>query len=299
MSWRFIPTLMLILLGLSLSAKADRIAKGSKESAPVSEKKRYIPSITKTSYFGTEKTTELREAHEEFSHLFRKFSQNPKLSDSLKAVERGLAFFVKNKKRIPDKCGGKLAGEPISNEDWMVVTDYTKPHDQHRMFFLNLETGEVISAPAAHGYGSNRNCPEEHKFKCKRKGRWVEKCKIPAAIGDTHDSGRNSRGFYLSDNGYVSGQPTFREGIPQYKNGEINAIYLQGLLDANKNSFDRRTVFHRASYVQEDEVNLCSNSAGCPSTTPEVFEKMKEILLKGTLFYSHTIEDEEMEMPDC
>jgi len=256
-------------------------------------------SIVPSSYFKDSKGLVSADLFKEHQDLIRKFASNPKLAKSQKALELGLAFFVKNKDGIPKECGGAKPGEKITNREWMVITDYTKPLDEHRQFYLNLVTGEVKSAAAAHGYGSNKNCPEEHLFKCKRKGKIVEKCKIPAKIGDVPESGQSSSGYYLSDKGYASGQGTFRNGTPKYKNGEINAINLEGVLSENKNASYRKIVFHRASYVQEGTVNECSSSAGCPSTNPKIFEEMKDKLMKGALFYSHTIKEDKEKEPKC
>jgi hypothetical protein len=295
MSFRIFIFLISFLSG---TAWADRVVDGAPSPQPQRQESADI--LVSTSYFG--QGEEIRGQVREFFDLAHKFTGNPELKGSQQAVQRALAFYVKNKTGIPKECGGEMSGKPIANDEWVAVVDYTKPMDEKRMFFLNIKTGEVIATAAAHGYGSNKNCPEDETFRCKKKKTWVTKCKIPATVGngEGNKSGLTSRGFYLTDGGYASGQDTFQAGSPAYQVGDMNALYLRGLIDdVNDHAYGRNVVFHRGSYVHDDYVNECSNSAGCPSTSPDVFEKMKDKLKNGALFYLHTLEDEKKDRPDC
>lgn len=243
-----------------------------------------------------------RSAHREFTDLYNKFKNNPALADSQTALQRVLAFYAKNKNGIPKSCGGDMdatsspreekldAISKVDNQDFILLVDYTIPHVADRFFILDVKTGKVESCPAAHGYGSNPDCPSEHQIRCP-KGRI--KCKIPATVKNVVESGATSRGFYLTDEGYRSSEPTFNGGSPESV-GQ-NALNLRGLIGGvNDNALKRSVVFHRASYSD----NLCSTSAGCPAICPQLFEDYKD-KVKRALMYVHTNEDEERDQPDC
>lgn len=242
------------------------------------------------------------QAYREFLSLYDKFKSNPKLAESQTALQRVLAFYAKNKNGIPRSCGGDLEAavsprgeelapiQGIDNQDYVLLVDYTKPHVSDRFFVLDMKTGEVESCPAAHGYGSDNPCPSGERMNCGARG---TKCEVPASTGNNSGSGMTSRGFYLTDSGYRSGQATFNGGTPSASG--VNALNLRGLLgNVNDNALARSVVFHRASYAS----NACSRSAGCPAICPELFEEYKD-KVKRSLMYVHTPEDEEKDQPDC
>lgn len=243
-----------------------------------------------------------RNAHGEFLNLYNRFKDKPELANSRSALQRALAFYARNKNEIPASCGGDLDSavsprgenlDPISkidNQDFVLLVDYTVSHPSDRFFILDIKSGEVKSCPAAHGYGSNTNCPPEHQINCGSRG---IKCEVSATVGNTPSSGSTSRGFYITDEGYRSNQDTFRGGTPT-STGQ-NALNLRGLIgDVNDNALARNVVFHRASYAG----NQCSSSAGCPAICPDLFEEYKD-KVKRALMYVHTPEDEALSQPDC
>lgn len=239
-----------------------------------------------------------RKLHQEYSALKNRFFNHPDLKGSEVAVSRALAFFVKNKQGIDPKCKSAAPNAPITNREWIIVTDYTKPADQNRQYLINIKTGRVIAAPAAHGYGSNQpieKCPTEHRVECRtRTGKSSFKCNIPVEMGNKNGSGKTSRGFFLTGDGYKSGVNGFCAGQPAC-NG-FNAVRLEGLQGGvNDNAFERGVVWHRAAYAG----NSCSSSAGCPAIPPDVFEEVKNQLTGGALVYLHTIEDTYSPQPDC
>ncbi len=259
------------------------------------------PKITQTDYFGAEGSDERNKEVREFTELYQKFANNPKIKGSQKAVEHALAFYVKNKDGVSKSCKGSHPGMKIRDDNWVVVTDYTKGSDTQRMHMLNLKTGEVITTAAAHGYGSSKdlkNCPKDMLMSCRKKGR-TTRCKIPTKFTDRSGQGTTLRGFFIANGGYVSPQRTFRAGRPPHRPGTVNALDLDGVQEANKGARGDRKVFHRASYVGKDKVNACSFSAGCPSISPEIFEKLKGDLKSGSLFYNHTIVEDKLEKPEC
>ncbi len=243
------------------------------------------------------------EAKGVFGELHAKFKNNPKLRRSQKALQMALAFYARNRNAIPSSCGGDLGANnrrgavapvnKIDNQRYIMVVDYTIPLPQDRMFVLDTQTGSVRSSPAAHGYGSNRpisKCPRSMRVNCGSRG---TKCRIPVNMGNTDGSGKTSRGFYVTDSGYRSGQSTFRGGSPASRGN--NALQLRGLQSGvNSNALSRDVVFHRASYYQ----NTCSSSAGCPAINPALFEDIKGELGRS-MMYIHTIDDEGKEEPEC
>ena len=232
---------------------------------------------------------------EEYNRLYNKFKGNSLLIASHAALERALAFYVKHHNAGSIQCHSKLNSKKIRNKKYILITDYTIPHPQNRFFILHLESGKVTASPAAHGYGSNSNasCPKGYRISCAERG---IKCTIPVKIGNTQDSGKTSRGFYITHEPYRSYQETFIKGWPRSLPKQKNAIRLDGLeYGINNKARQRYIVLHRANYYK----NLCSNSAGCPAIQPIVFEIYKNKLVYGTLFYIHTIDDKNKTPPNC
>lgn len=247
------------------------------------------------SYFNYEGEDDCAKVNE-FLDLHDKYKsyQGP-ISTSMEAVDRALAFYVKNKNGIPQSCGGSREITSIQNQDYVIVSDFTKPHTSRRMFILNLKTGEYTSTAVAHGFGSNRpmsECPREHRI-C-----GGARCSIPINVEDVGSSYRTSRGFFLTGSGGRTTNPNFVNGVPYSGKGN-NYILMHGLLSSNRRALQREVIFHRASYVHRNSVNPCSNSGGCPSIDPGVFENFKTQLDNGALMYNHTIEDEKRNQPDC
>ena len=232
---------------------------------------------------------ETRQKRQEFNRLYEKFKNESKLKRSRIALKRVLAFYVKHKDESI-QCP-RIKNQRIKNKDRILLVDYTIPHPQERFFKLNLKSGKVISSPAAHGHGSNKNCPTQFRISCGGRS----KCLIPSYFSNTPGSGASSRGFYLTGYLYRSKQRNFSLGSPISRRGP-NALVLEGLnYGVNHNARARGVVFHRASYYK----NLCSSSAGCPAIKPSVFEDLKERVDGGALMYLHTIEDEQRGQPDC
>ena len=228
---------------------------------------------------------------QEFTSLYKKFKGHPELRRSQTALKRALAFYVKHKKdRI--KCHSRLSAKTLRNRNHILITDYTIPHPENRFFILYLNSGKVSSSPAAHGYGSNKNCPRKYQVQCGSRG---TKCKIPVGISNRPKTGATSKVFFITDEPYRSTQANFRQGSP--RNRGDNAIRLNGLqYGVNHNARRKAVVFHRADYYK----NICSSSAGCPAIKPSVFEKYKNNVVDGALLYIHTIEDKNNnKLPDC
>ena len=232
---------------------------------------------------------------EDYDRLYNKFKGNSLLIASHTALQRALAFYVKHRDDKNIQCHSRLSPKTIKNKNYILITDYTIPHPENRFFILHLNSGKVIASPAAHGYGSNLNasCPKGYRVSCGKRG---IKCTIPVKLGNKQGSGQTSRGFYITYEPYRSYQKTFIEGWPRSLPKQKNAIRLDGLeYGVNHKARQRDIVFHRASYYG----NLCSNSEGCPAIQPIVFEKYKNDLDHGALFYIHTIDDKNKKLPNC
>lgn len=203
----------------------------------------------------------------------------PQLMSSKKALEQGMAYFYKHKDGSLNKCGGDPeAPQKLSNQDWVAVTDYTKPKNEDRMFFINVKTNEVITDKAAHGSGSGDDEP------------------IPTKIGDTKNSNKTPGGFFVTGEIYTS---VDKNGNPKKTFGgkRDNGVKLRGLNSCNVNAFSPRgVVFHGATYVTESNVG---DSWGCPAVPLNTFEKIKEKIDEGALMYQHTIEQDKLNQPEC
>lgn len=238
-----------------------------------------------------------------YNTLYNRFSSHPALANSERAMSLAFAFYARNLRQIPRSCGGDLEENNrrgvvapingIENQRYIMIVDYTIPHPQDRFFILDVHTGNVRSSPAAHGYGSNSPisaCPQDMRINCGSRG---IRCRVPVSMSNDNGSGQTSRGFYLTDEGYTSGQSTFNGGSPP-PNG-YNALQLRGLQgQVNSNALERDVVFHRANYHE----NLCSNSAGCPAIDPALFEDIKNDLGRA-LMYIHTVDDQDRTQPEC
>lgn len=239
----------------------------------------------------------------EFNRLFERFAGHPDLAESTAAIEKALAFYAKHKYGIDPECGGTTDRQPIQG-DWIVVTDYTLSASKHRQFYLNIKTGEVRKAYATHGSGSSypsptgqpvSACPPEHVVHC---GRGAYMCDIPISFEDESESHKTQTGFFLTGAQNTSGKATFNQGNPP-SNGDYNSIILHGATRGTANAQSREVIYHRASYVPgpDGAPNACAFSWGCPATDPQTFEDIKDELVEGTLFYNHTIA--ENDIPSC
>lgn len=80
-----------------------------------------------------------------------------KLGASSEAISQALCFYNKHagKTKFYKKIQGKLTSSTkISNQEYMVVQDFTKTSRTQRLYLINLKTNEVISYYSAHGSGN-------------------------------------------------------------------------------------------------------------------------------------------------
>lgn len=255
-------------------------------------------------YFRDKNNIKLRHQHIEFKNLFRRIASHPDLSQSTAAVEKALAFYVKHKNGVSADCGGTQARKPIQG-DWIVVTDYSLPMTVPRQFYINLKTGEVRKAYAGHGSGSNspsntsvvKACPPEHIIDC---GRGARSCAIPISFDDINGSHKTQTGFFLAGGPNNSGKATFNKGQPP-ADGQYNSIILHGAVRSTRKAASREVIFHRASYIPDSSKTRmgCGYTWGCPATDPQTFESIKDELVEGTLFYNHTIAEDQTVNPSC
>lgn len=265
----------------------------------------------KGGYFNADVSPVGKKKYNEFRRLFDQFANHPDLSKSTPALEKAFAFYVKHKEGVSVGCGGETQNS--IKGDWIVVTDYTLPITVPRQFYINVKTGQVIKAYAAHGSGSNRasatspvqGCPAEHIIECSRGGR---ACAIPISFDNDYKSYKTQTGFYLAGTPYKSTKATFNNGVPP--SGGPNAIKLKGAQQSTRNwvvdprtgqKVDRAVRYHRSSYTNRPDQapNACGFSWGCPSTDPQTFESIKRELVEDTLFYNHTLQEELTVNPSC
>ena len=219
----------------------------------------------------------------EMGSLESRILNHPDLAQSQDAVRRALEFYVQNRDGI--RCDGPKNGERIENQRFIVVTDYTLPNTEKRQFVIDLLLGEVHATYSAHGYGSNYNCPAEHIINCGGDG---QKCAVPATFTNECNEGTTLTGFFLTGESYESDEENFNAGRPAGA-GNHNVVRLEGLQNGvNETASDWGKVWHTGAYSG----NACSNSAGCPTTEPEMFWEFRDLIKDGALFYNHTFQEE-------
>ena len=149
----------------------------------------------------------------------------------------------------------KVNRDRFSNQDYIVVIDFTQPSSNERMYIINLKTGAVDTHATSHGRGSD-----------------------PARIGraqkfsNRNNSHASSLGFYRTAETYMG------------KHGY--SLRLDGLSPTNSNARDRAVVVHAASYVRDDSRQMAGRSHGCPAVDPRVLRKVVGQIKGGALMYA-------------
>lgn len=152
----------------------------------------------------------------------------------------------------------------ITNKEWLTIIDYTAPSTEHRLFVLNLKTGEIIKSLVAHGKGSDDGTGKE-----------------AVKFSNANDSHATSPGFIK---------------IGQHINSPSHgaAFHLEGLEDRNNAVSERDVILHSAKYVSADFVQAhgyTGRSWGCPAVSPEMLKVLYSKNIPGSLLYGYTSED--------
>ena len=136
----------------------------------------------------------------------------------------------------------------------VVIVDFSKPSDERRLYYINLDTGIVDKHLVAHGKGSG--------------------VRVPSKFSNIDGSKMSSLGIYLTGSIYYG------------THGE--SMNLHGLEKTNDKAAQRDIVIHAADYVSLDYAKTYSRvgrSWGCPAVAPGIIRKMLA-LKDGTVFYA-------------
>jgi hypothetical protein len=173
------------------------------------------------------------------------------------AIQRTFEFLdVNEKKSFHVKLGEKIITKTVSNENYAVIIDYSKPSSERRLFLLNLETGTTEKYFVAHGVRTGND--RAIKFSNKQ------------------DSRQTSLGLFLTGSAY--------EG----SHGE--SLYLHGLEDSNSNAFNRDIVMHGAQYVSAEfleKYGRMGRSWGCPAVSKPIMKKILPLIKDGAVLYAY------------
>lgn len=174
------------------------------------------------------------------------------------AIQRTFEFLDINKEKTVNvrSEAHKFVSKTISNKNYAIVIDYSKPSSEPRLFLLNFTNGHVDKYFVAHGVNTGEN--EAEKFS-----------NIP-------DSKKTSLGFYLTGGTY------------QGSHGE--SLYLYGLEQSNDRAFERAIVMHGASYVSMnflEKYGRMGRSWGCPAVSEAIIKKLIPLVKEGAVIYAY------------
>ena len=153
-----------------------------------------------------------------------------------------------------------------SNDDFLVMVDYTKPSTEERLFIIDLRKKQLlISSLVAHGRGTGDL--------------------YATNFSNKNNSYSTSSGFYLTGNIYNG------------KNGE--SLELYGLEKGkNDNARKRTIVIHSAYYANKsfaEKYGRLGRSKGCLVLPTDLNTKIINLISGGVVLYVHTNFDENKE----
>ena len=153
-----------------------------------------------------------------------------------------------------------------SNDNLLVMVDYTKPSTEERLFIIDLRKKQLlISSLVAHGRGTGDL--------------------YATNFSNKNNSYSTSSGFYLTGNIYNG------------KNGE--SLELYGLEKGkNDNARKRTIVIHSAYYANKsfaEKYGRLGRSKGCLVLPTDLNTKIINLIFGGVVLYVHTNFDENKE----
>lgn len=173
------------------------------------------------------------------------------------ALERTFEFLDLNEdKEFTVNLHQEKTTKKISNKDYAVIIDYSKPSSTRRLYFLNLKDGKVEKYYVAHGV----NTGEDEAL----------------SFSNQMDSKKSSLGFFITGSSY------------QGSHGE--SLFLHGLEKSNDRAFERAIVMHGADYVSLDfleKYGRMGRSWGCPAVSPAINKKLLPLIKNGAVFYAY------------
>ncbi|WP_374080154.1 murein L,D-transpeptidase catalytic domain family protein [Bdellovibrio bacteriovorus] len=173
------------------------------------------------------------------------------------ALERTFEFLdINDDKTFKVKLIDESTTKKITNKNYAIIIDYSKPSSSRRLYFLDLKNGKVEKYYVAHGVNTGED--------------------KAVSFSNQMDSKKSSLGFYITGSTY--------EG----KHGE--SLYLHGLEKSNDRAFERAIVMHGASYVSMDfleKYGRMGRSWGCPAVSEAINEKLLPLIKGGAVFYAY------------
>lgn len=173
------------------------------------------------------------------------------------ALTRTFEFLdLNDNKEFTVKLVDDKARKKITNKNFAVIIDYSKPSSQRRLYFLNLTNGKVEKYYVAHGVNTGED--EALRF------------------SNEVDSKKTSLGFYLT--GSV------------YDGSHGDSLYLHGLEKSNDRAFERAIVMHGAAYVSVDfleKYGRMGRSWGCFAVSEAINKKLLPFIKNGAVFYAY------------
>ncbi|MFA3904364.1 murein L,D-transpeptidase catalytic domain family protein [Fusobacterium nucleatum] len=153
-----------------------------------------------------------------------------------------------------------------SNDNLLIIVDYTKPSTEERLFIIDLRKKQLlISSLVAHGRGTGDL--------------------YATNFSNKNNSYSTSSGFYLTGNIYNG------------KNGE--SLELYGLEKGkNDNARKRTIVIHSAYYANKsfaEKYGRLGRSKGCLVLPTDLNTKIINLISGGVVLYVHTNFDENKE----
>ena len=174
------------------------------------------------------------------------------------AIQRTFEFLDLNEEKQFEVRLNKSKHVPktITNKNFAVIIDYSKPSSQRRLFLMNLVTGNVDAYYVAHGVRTGDN--------------------FATKFSNEVDSRKSSLGFFLTGSIYIGGH------------GE--SLRLFGLEKSNDKAFERDIVMHGAPYISLDflgKYGRMGRSWGCPAVSRKINKKIVPLVKNGAIFYAY------------
>lgn len=170
-------------------------------------------------------------------------------------LNQGKVVSVKHKFR--SKNGVKLGQRSIrvSNKKALII-DFGMPSNEPRLFYIDLESGEVERHYVSHGKGSG--------------------VKMASRFSNINGSKMSSLGIYLTGDTYYG-----------FHGQSLN---LYGMEPSNSNAATRDIVMHGAAYAGSDfakKNGRLGRSWGCPALPPQVMKKVLKTVPEGSVIYAY------------
>lgn len=287
--------LVMLCLFLTFTAQAQ-------EKPLIKNLSSVLPSIEvqDLEFFSALKETEIQSLnHSELNESMEVKIQNGffQLGGNLTALNQALCFHEKNKNRIlkPNGDPSKTKGITFSDSKYLIIFDLTKSSRLPRLFFINLQTGEVEVTTVAHGRGKDKQEIENKEF--------------AKYLSNKAQSFLSSHGWFITGEKYALKNQNWKYGI-----------HLYGLQQGvNNNVFSREVIMHPDPGVQGqlyssafgDDISKISigiiqpRSWGClmlpPAVAADVIERvqMSKGTNQGTLLYGFSSIEEQLGSSYC